>query len=99
MVRWEVEGPPQLSWEKLQSNKRRELERLSDLYMDNLKKADVEFIEGRARIVDPNTVEVNGKQYRVRFKFQNAKFIWLLPSTTCFAKHHLLLRSCRHLTH
>ena len=65
-TRWELDGQPQLSWEKLQSNKRKELERLSDLYMDNLKKADVEFIEGRARIVDPNTVEVNGKQYRVR---------------------------------
>jgi pyruvate/2-oxoglutarate dehydrogenase complex dihydrolipoamide dehydrogenase (E3) component len=66
VTRWEVDGQPQLSWEKLQSNKRKELERLSDLYMENLKKADVEYIEGRARIIDPNTVEVNGKQYRVR---------------------------------
>ncbi len=88
MVRWEVEGPPQLSWEKLQNNKRRELERLSDLYMDNLKKADVEFIEGRARIVDPNTVEVNGKQYRVRFKLQTQSLSGycrappVVPSTT-----------------
>ncbi|KAK9906912.1 hypothetical protein WJX75_010028 [Coccomyxa subellipsoidea] len=63
---WEVDGQPQLSWEKLQSNKRKELERLSDLYMENLKKADVEYIEGRARIIDPNTVEVNGKQYRAK---------------------------------
>lgn len=57
---------PHLSWEALQNNKRRELERLSDLYRDNLEKADVRFIEGRARIVDPNTVEVNGQQYKVR---------------------------------
>ncbi len=57
---------PQLSWEALQKNKRRELERLSDLYRDNLEKADVKFIEGRARIVDPNTVEVNGQQHKVR---------------------------------
>ncbi|CAL8462218.1 g1749 [Coccomyxa elongata] len=63
---WEVKETPQLSWEALQNNKRRELERLSDLYRDNLEKADVKFIEGRARIVDPNTVEVNGQQYKAK---------------------------------
>lgn len=61
-----MKDTPHLSWETLQNNKRRELERLSDLYRDNLEKADVKFIEGRAWIVDPNTVEVNGQKYKVR---------------------------------
>lgn len=56
---------PALSWETLQRNKRKELERLSDLYRKNLEEGGVAFIEGRGRVVDPNTVEVNGKRYRV----------------------------------
>ncbi len=50
----------------MQRNKRRELERLSDIYRKNLEKAEVDFIEGRGRLLDKNTVEVNGKQYKVR---------------------------------
>lgn len=64
-VRWEVNAKPQLNWEVLQRNKRKELERLSDLYRKNLESAGVNFIEGRACIVDPHTVSINGRQYTV----------------------------------
>ena len=49
----------------MQSNKRRELERLSDTYKSNLEKAEVAFLEGRGKLLDKNTVEVNGKKYMV----------------------------------
>ena len=64
--RWELPAPPKLHFQTLQANKRKELQRLSDLYLKNLDAAGVDFFEGRGRVVDAHTVEVNGKQYKAR---------------------------------
>ena len=47
--------------------KRKELHRLNDAYSNTLGKAGVETIEGRAKLVDPHTVEVEGKQYTAKY--------------------------------
>lgn len=64
-IRWKLNSEPRFSFQVLQRNKRRELERLSDLYRSNLEKAEVNFMEGRGKLIDKNTVEVNGRQYKV----------------------------------
>ena len=65
LCRWKLNGRPTFDFQAMQRNKRRELERLSDIYRKNLEKAEVDFIEGRGRLLDRNTVEVNGLQYKV----------------------------------
>ena len=65
LCRWKLNGRPTFDFQDMQRNKRRELERLSDIYRKNLEKAKVDFVEGRGRLLDKNTVEVNGKQYKV----------------------------------
>lgn len=47
--------------------KREELRRLNGVYSGILDRANVEIIEGRAIVVDPHTVEVNGKQYTSKY--------------------------------
>lgn len=63
--RWKLSSKPRFDFQDMQSNKRRELERLSDTYKSNLEKAEVAFLEGRGKLLDKNTVEVNGKHYMV----------------------------------
>lgn len=52
---------------KFMENKRKELHRLNNAYSNTLGSAGVETIEGRAKLVDPHTVEVNGKQYTAKY--------------------------------
>jgi glutathione reductase (NADPH) len=59
---WEVHKAS-FDWPTLRDNKTSEIERLNGIYGNILDGADVELIEGRARIVDAHTVEVNGQQY------------------------------------
>ncbi len=49
-------------WPTLIAAKDREIARLSGLYVTRLRKANADVIEGHARVVDPHTVEVNGRQ-------------------------------------
>jgi glutathione reductase (NADPH) len=50
------------SWPKLIENKDREIARLSGIYVDLLKKSKVQVLDGRARVVDPHAVEVDGRR-------------------------------------
>ena len=59
---WEVEGRS-FDWPTLLSNKNGEIDRLNGIYERLLDNADVDLIRGRAVIVDPHTVEVDGKRY------------------------------------
>jgi glutathione reductase (NADPH) len=52
----------QFSWPRLIENKDKEIGRLSAIYVDLLTKAKVQVIEARARLVDPHTVEVDGRR-------------------------------------
>ncbi|MDE2690651.1 MAG: glutathione-disulfide reductase [Acidobacteriota bacterium] len=50
---------PAFDWGQLIANKNREIERLNGIYRGLLDSAGVELFEGRARLVDPHTVEID----------------------------------------
>ncbi|WP_144634132.1 glutathione-disulfide reductase [Bordetella genomosp. 13] len=50
-------------WTTLIANKNREIERLNGIYRNLLVNSGVTLHEGHARIIDPHTVEVNGRRH------------------------------------
>jgi glutathione reductase (NADPH) len=58
---WTV-GDVSFDWPTLVTAKNRELERLEGIYRGILRNANVTLLEGRGKLVDPHTVEVNGKR-------------------------------------
>jgi glutathione reductase (NADPH) len=58
---WTVEGARH-DWAKLIAAKNVELDRLNKIYLGILKNNNVALHEGRGVLVDPHTVEVNGKR-------------------------------------
>ena len=54
---------PMFDWRQLIANKDREIDRLNGIYINLLRNAGVELIEGRGRLVDPHTVEVGGRRF------------------------------------
>ena len=56
---WAAEQPA-FDWGRLIANKNREIERLNGTYRGLLDGAGVELYEGRARLLDPHTVEIDG---------------------------------------
>jgi glutathione reductase (NADPH) len=54
------------SWETLLENKNREITRLEDIYRTLLKTSGVLLFDGRATLVGPQEVEVNGRRLRAR---------------------------------
>ncbi|HUQ25181.1 MAG TPA: glutathione-disulfide reductase [Burkholderiales bacterium] len=59
-------GDPRFDWPTLLANKDREIARLNGIYESVLKKAGVEIHRGRAEIVSPHEVKVNGKVVSVK---------------------------------
>jgi glutathione reductase (NADPH) len=59
---WTIDGARH-DWPTLIANKDTELNRLEGVYGRLLRDAGVTLLEGRGRIVDPHTVEVDGKTY------------------------------------
>jgi glutathione reductase (NADPH) len=59
---WSV-PPAAHDWGALIEAKDREIGRLSQIYINMLNNAKVEIMEGRGVVVDPHTVEVDGKRY------------------------------------
>jgi glutathione reductase (NADPH) len=57
---WSV-GERSVNWSTLLANKNREIARLNEIYRKLLSDAGVDLLDGRARVVDPHTVEVAGK--------------------------------------
>ena len=56
-------GPrPTFDWARLIANKDKEIDRLNAAYKSTLAKAGAELIEGRAELIDRNTIAVGGKQ-------------------------------------
>jgi glutathione reductase (NADPH) len=56
-------GAVRFNWQELRDNKNREIERLNGVYRRLLASAGVELLEGRAVLVDPHRVSVNGREY------------------------------------
>ncbi|KAL2935048.1 Glutathione reductase chloroplastic [Bienertia sinuspersici] len=63
---WSYDAEPKHDWSTLIANKNAELQRLTGIYKNILKNSNVTLIEGRGKIVDPHTVDVNGKHYSAR---------------------------------
>lgn len=59
---WQV-GKTRFDWPTLRDNKIDEISRLNGVYEGILDRANVEIIDGRGKIIDAHTVEVNGKKY------------------------------------
>jgi glutathione reductase (NADPH) len=57
---WSV-GERSVDWSTLLANKDQEIARLNEIYRKLLSDAGVDLLDGRARVVDPHTVEVAGK--------------------------------------
>ncbi|MCE5166703.1 hypothetical protein HAX54_024531, partial [Datura stramonium] len=63
---WNYEAEPKHDWSTLIANKNAELQRLTGIYKNILKNAGVTLIEGRGKVVDPHTVDVDGKLYSAK---------------------------------
>ncbi|PPD97548.1 hypothetical protein GOBAR_DD05444 [Gossypium barbadense] len=63
---WKYDTEPKHDWSTLMANKNAELQRLTGIYKNILNKAGVTLIEGRGKVVDPHTVDVDGKLYTAR---------------------------------
>ncbi|XP_038713985.1 glutathione reductase, chloroplastic-like [Tripterygium wilfordii] len=63
---WTYDTEPKHDWSTLMANKNAELQRLTGIYKNILNNAGVTLIEGRGKIVDPHTVDVDGKLYTAR---------------------------------
>jgi glutathione reductase (NADPH) len=60
-------GKPELDWKMFMEKKRKELQRLNGVYGGILDRANVRTIEGRAKLLDAHTVEVNGETYTSKY--------------------------------
>lgn len=63
---WRYDTEPKHDWSSLIANKNAELQRLTGIYKNILKNNNVQLIEGRGKIVDPHTVDVDGKLYSAK---------------------------------
>ena len=63
---WEI-GSPKLDWRHFTQIKDQEIDRLESIYQNILKNNNVDFINGSGTILDPHTVEVEGKPYTARY--------------------------------
>ncbi|CAA2975711.1 glutathione reductase, chloroplastic-like [Olea europaea var. sylvestris] len=63
---WKYAAEPEHDWSTLIANKNAEIQRLTGIYKSTLKNAGVELIGGRGKIVDPHTVDVDGKLYSAK---------------------------------
>lgn len=55
---------PEFNWATLRDNKKIEISRLNTIYQSILENAGVEILTGHARLLNANTVEVNGTNYQ-----------------------------------
>jgi glutathione reductase (NADPH) len=62
---WTV-GEPRFDWPTLLANKDREIQRLNGVYERLLANAGVTILRGRARVLGPHEVEVNGRRHSAR---------------------------------
>jgi len=63
---WTLPEAPSFSWPKLIANKDQEIDRLNGIYLKLLANAGVTLINGRGRLLDANTLEVDGQVIRAK---------------------------------
>ncbi|MFT6265281.1 MAG: glutathione reductase (NADPH) [Oleiphilaceae bacterium] len=59
---WENEGKFEFNWDILLKNKNTEIKRLNGIYQNLLVNSGADIINGRARFIDKNTIEINDKR-------------------------------------
>jgi len=59
---WASEGKLEFNWKTLLNNKNTEIQRLNGIYQNLLVNSGAAIIDGRARFIDKNTIEINGKR-------------------------------------
>jgi glutathione reductase (NADPH) len=59
-------GEARFDWPTLLANKDREIARLNGVYENVLKRAGVEILRARAKVLGPHEVELDGKRYSAR---------------------------------
>jgi glutathione reductase (NADPH) len=59
-------GEPRFDWGTLLANKDREIARLNGVYERVLSLAGVEIMRARATLLDPHTVEINGRRFSAK---------------------------------
>ncbi|KAK9795924.1 hypothetical protein WJX73_005162 [Symbiochloris irregularis] len=57
---------PGLTWERFMDNKNKELDRLNSVYMKILANNNVTYHEGRGKLLDAHTIDVDGKQFTAK---------------------------------
>ncbi|NCO51838.1 MAG: glutathione-disulfide reductase [Deltaproteobacteria bacterium] len=62
---WQMQKP-EFHWSTLRDNKTAELTRLNGLYRQMLDRADVQILQGHARLLDEHRVDVAGRTYSAR---------------------------------
>lgn len=62
---WSV-GEPTFDWRTLVANKDREIARLNGVYENVLTKAGAKILRARATVIDPHTVEADGRRHTAR---------------------------------
>ncbi len=60
---WQLTTPPKFDWPTLRDSKNSEIGRLNGIYRDLLNSSGATLINGRARLLDANQVEVAGQIY------------------------------------
>ena len=63
---WDI-GSPKLDWKHFIQTKDKEIDRLESIYQNILTNNKVSFVKGAGKILDPHTVEVEGKTYTARY--------------------------------
>jgi glutathione reductase (NADPH) len=63
---WNVPEGLEIDWDSFMEKKNSELKRLNGVYDKLLAKAGVTFIEGRGKLIDAHTVDVDGKRYTAK---------------------------------
>ncbi|BEP39785.1 glutathione-disulfide reductase [Variovorax sp. V15] len=63
---WTLSEAPQFDWARLKAQRAKEITRLNGIYASLLKNAGVTLVTGWAQLVDPHTVEVDGKRHTAR---------------------------------
>ncbi len=81
---WFLEIPPRFDWLQLREAVAGEVDRLNGLYRQTLAGAGVEIVEGRARLVGPQEVEILGTGQRFR-----AETILIATGGTPVRPHHV----------
>ena len=64
---WRLGGKPHFDWQKLKSNRAREITRLNGIYRGLLEGAGVRIIQGWAQLADAHTVQVGDKRYTAQY--------------------------------